>query len=157
MKIKIYEISDTNNNQKWYVLYDKKDDYDHNIYNNGYEYVDLPEGYTLSENAFGEPYIFKNGFAYNIHKGDHGYMLYPASLTIAEAIASDRAIYINPHTKISNLISLAEYAKMHGKEESSVRKMALRGGFKTARKIGRNWVIDKNEPYIDRRKKQSSD
>ena len=52
-----------------------------------------------------------------------------------------------------NLISIAEYAKLHDKEISSVRQKILRGGFKTARKIGRNWVINKNEPYIDNRKK----
>jgi len=52
---------------------------------------------------------------------------------------------------MDNLISLPEYAKLHGKEESTVRRKALRGGFKTARKIGRNWLIDKNEPYTDNR------
>lgn len=31
-------------------------------------------------------------------------------------------------------------------------QMALRGGFQTARKIGRNWVIEDSEPYPDRRK-----
>jgi len=52
---------------------------------------------------------------------------------------------------IEELISLTEYAKMHGKNESSVRKKVLRGGFKTARKIGRNWVINRDEPYVDNR------
>jgi hypothetical protein len=51
------------------------------------------------------------------------------------------------------LISLTEYAKIHGKEQSSVRQKAERGGFQTARKIGRNWVIDRDEPYTDNRKK----
>jgi len=54
---------------------------------------------------------------------------------------------------MDDLISISEYAKMHNKNESSVRKKILRGGFKTARKIGRNWVINKNEPYIDYRYK----
>ncbi len=54
---------------------------------------------------------------------------------------------------IENYISLAEYAKLHGKESSTVRQKALRGGFKTARKIGRNWVIDRNEPFVDGRVK----
>lgn len=60
---------------------------------------------------------------------------------------------------MEELISLTEYAKMHGKNESSVRKKVLRGGFKTARKIGRNWVINRNEPYVDNRyrKNKSSD
>lgn len=50
------------------------------------------------------------------------------------------------------LISLAEYAKLHGRDGATVRQMALRGGFSTACKIGRNWVIDSNEPYPDHRK-----
>lgn len=53
----------------------------------------------------------------------------------------------------TNLISLAEYAAIHGKEISTVRRKAIRGGFRTARKIGRNWIIDKDEPYIDDRVK----
>lgn len=51
------------------------------------------------------------------------------------------------------LIPLAEYATMHGKAESSARRKAIRGGFKSAKKIGRNWVIDRDEPYTDLRKK----
>ena len=51
------------------------------------------------------------------------------------------------------LISLTEYAAAHGKDESAARRMALRGGFSTARKIGRNWVIDDAEPWPDRRVK----
>lgn len=50
------------------------------------------------------------------------------------------------------IISLVDYAKLHGREISSVRQKALRGGFKTARKIGRNWVIDRDEPYHDYRR-----
>lgn len=57
---------------------------------------------------------------------------------------------------MSELISLAEYARLNGREASSVRRKAMRGGFKTARKIGRNWVIDKNEPYTDLREKQEN-
>ena len=51
------------------------------------------------------------------------------------------------------LISLAEYAERHGKCQESARKMAQRGGFQTARKIGRNWVIEDSEPWPDRRVK----
>ena len=49
------------------------------------------------------------------------------------------------------LVSLAEYAKLHGKNPATARQMALRGGFTTAKKIGRNWVIDDQEPYPDAR------
>lgn len=49
------------------------------------------------------------------------------------------------------LISLAEYAEKHGKIPDTIRQLALRGKFQTARKIGRNWVIDEDEPYTDNR------
>lgn len=49
------------------------------------------------------------------------------------------------------LISLSEYAKLNGIDPATVRQRALRGAYKTARKIGRNWVIDKNEPHVDHR------
>ena len=51
------------------------------------------------------------------------------------------------------LISLAEYAALNGIDPSTARQRALRGAYRTARKIGRNWVIDKNEPHIDNRVK----
>lgn len=49
------------------------------------------------------------------------------------------------------LVSITEYAKMHGKAPVSVRQKAARGGFKTAQKIGKTWVIDSAEPYTDER------
>ena len=52
------------------------------------------------------------------------------------------------------LISLVDYAAKNDREESSARKMALRGGFQTARKIGRNWVIEESEPWPDHRRKE---
>lgn len=51
------------------------------------------------------------------------------------------------------LISLIEYAEKHGKDPDNVRKKAAAGQFKTARKIGRNWVIDSEEPWQDKRVK----
>lgn len=51
------------------------------------------------------------------------------------------------------MISLAEYAAKHGKSHIAARKMAQRGGFQTAVKIARNWIIDENEPYPDARLK----
>lgn len=52
------------------------------------------------------------------------------------------------------LISLAEYAKRHGRNADSVRQKVLRGGFKTAQKVGRNWLIEEDEPYLDERMKE---
>lgn len=43
------------------------------------------------------------------------------------------------------LIGLVEYAAQHGKDPKNARKMAAQGRFTTARKIGRNWVIDDGE------------
>lgn len=51
------------------------------------------------------------------------------------------------------LVSLAEYALARGRDPSTARHKALRGGFKTARKIGRNWVIDDQEEWVDDRVK----
>ena len=51
------------------------------------------------------------------------------------------------------LISLKEYAELYGVTPATVRQKVLRGGFKTARKIGGVWLIEKNEPYIDQREK----
>ena len=49
------------------------------------------------------------------------------------------------------LVSLREYAEAHDRDPATARQMALRGGFETARKIGRNWVIEDTEPWPDRR------
>ena len=51
------------------------------------------------------------------------------------------------------LIPLAEYAKLHNRCQSAARRMALRGGFKAAKKMGRDWVVDSEEPWPDRRVK----
>lgn len=45
------------------------------------------------------------------------------------------------------LISLAEYAKAHEKSNDTVRRMAEHGALITAKKIGRNWVVDSEEAY----------
>lgn len=50
-------------------------------------------------------------------------------------------------------ISLVEWAQMNGIDPSTARHKAIKGNFKTARKIGRNWVIDRNEKHIDLRYK----
>ena len=56
---------------------------------------------------------------------------------------------------IDDYISLAEYAKMHNRTLATVRQKVLRGGFKTARKVGRNWMINKNETETYREKLDS--
>lgn len=49
------------------------------------------------------------------------------------------------------LISLGEYAQKNGRSPGTARQMAGRGGFRTAQKIGRNWLIDSEEVWPDRR------
>jgi len=51
------------------------------------------------------------------------------------------------------LISLKEYAQMHGKDYDNLRKKVLSGGFKTAQRIGHFWAIDSEEPFTDCRVK----
>lgn len=51
------------------------------------------------------------------------------------------------------MIPLKEYAEGLGKNPVTATQKAERGGFLTARKIGRQWFIDENEPYSDLRVK----
>ena len=50
-------------------------------------------------------------------------------------------------------ITIKEYAERHGLQHSSVRHRCERGCYKTARKLGRDWVIDEDEVFLDRRVK----
>ena len=49
------------------------------------------------------------------------------------------------------LITLAEYARRLGKSIPNLATQAKKGKFQTAVKMGRDWYIDEDEPYIDRR------
>lgn len=52
------------------------------------------------------------------------------------------------------LVALSEYAKLQSRSNDTLRRMAEKGLFKTAQKIGRNWIIDSNEVYpVKKRKK----
>lgn len=57
--------------------------------------------------------------------------------------------------KINEYISVTEYAKMHGVDPSRIRHKIADGNVRTAIKIGAYWVIDKNEPYLDCRRKEN--
>lgn len=50
-------------------------------------------------------------------------------------------------------ITLTAYAAMHNKRPADIRKKARAGDFLTARKLGRDWLIDSEEPYNDKRRK----
>ncbi len=49
-------------------------------------------------------------------------------------------------------IPIAEFAEKHGIAPVSARQKAQRGGYMTAKKMGRDWMIDKDEPHTDLRK-----
>lgn len=55
------------------------------------------------------------------------------------------------------LVTLKEYAELHGKSARTIRQRALSGRLKTARKIGSIWIVDQNEPYIDYRRKENKE
>lgn len=63
-------------------------------------------------------------------------------------------IHRDAYSKV-NYISLAEWATAHGITPATARQRAERGSFKTAKKIGRNWVIDANEELIDHRRRNT--
>lgn len=48
-------------------------------------------------------------------------------------------------------IALAEYARRHERNLRACQIRAAEGGFETAYKSGKMWLIDEDEPYIDRR------
>ena len=52
---------------------------------------------------------------------------------------------------MENMIPIAEYAKAHGKTPVAVRKKCERGNLPGAVKIGRDWLIQKDAPYPDKR------
>ena len=49
------------------------------------------------------------------------------------------------------LITLKEYCLRHNKNHCTARQRCGRGAFKTAQKIGRDWFIEEDEPWIDNR------
>lgn len=53
------------------------------------------------------------------------------------------------------LVSLSDYAKAHGKSGDTVRRLAESGQLVTAKKIGRNWVVDDGEGYPVKKRKAS--
>ena len=54
------------------------------------------------------------------------------------------------------LVSLSEYAKRHNRSCDTLRRLAENGNFKTAQKIGRNWVVDCDEEYPVKKRNVSS-
>lgn len=51
------------------------------------------------------------------------------------------------------MIPLIEYARKHGIDPGNARRKAAKGGFLSAQKVGRDWIIDEQEPVIDGRYK----
>lgn len=52
-------------------------------------------------------------------------------------------------------ITLSQYAEQHDRNPATARQRAIRGAFHTARKVGRQWMIDENEPWNDGRSNDS--
>jgi len=52
---------------------------------------------------------------------------------------------------MGKLISLAEYAQRVGCTPSNLNKKANRGMLEGAVKVGRNWCINEDAPYVDHR------
>lgn len=55
------------------------------------------------------------------------------------------------HIGGSDLITLKEWAARNGISSATARQKAGRGGFITARKVGRDWMISASEPRTDNR------
>lgn len=48
-------------------------------------------------------------------------------------------------------ILLSEYARRKGISPGTAKQKALRGNFETTEKMGKYWMIEEDEPYIDKR------
>lgn len=49
------------------------------------------------------------------------------------------------------LITIKEFAERNGLNHDNIRHKCQRGSYRTAIKIGRDWLIDENEKDVDRR------
>lgn len=54
------------------------------------------------------------------------------------------------------LITIKEYADRNGLNHSNVRHKCQRGSYASAVKMGRDWLIDEDEPDVDRRVKSGA-
>lgn len=52
-------------------------------------------------------------------------------------------------------VGLKEYAEKHGKSPRTARDFAKDGKLKTAKKIGRDWIVDENEPWPVKKRNRS--
>lgn len=55
---------------------------------------------------------------------------------------------------MKDYITLKEWAEQHGIDPATARQRALRGSFQTAEKMGTVWVIRKDEPHVDHRRRR---
>jgi len=55
---------------------------------------------------------------------------------------------------MKDYVTLKEWAQAHGIDPATARQRANRGAFETAEKIGDLWVIRKDEPHVDHRRRR---
>lgn len=65
------------------------------------------------------------------------------------------SVYFERTIPKAKLIPLQEWAKKQGIHPATARQKAGRGGYKTAIKMGRDWVISSDEENVDLRKKEN--
>ena len=68
-----------------------------------------------------------------------------------EVILDEKGQFPAFHIAGNDLITLKEWAARNGISAATARQKAGRGGFITARKVGRDWMISASEPHIDNR------
>ena len=107
------------------------------------------KGYIIDTDNLGRLYIHDTASQYS-EDSDRN-LINGSTIKEAKAIIDREIMDRQNLPRGLGLITITEYAAMHGRDPASVRQKALRGGFKTAVKIGRDWLIDKDEPYEDLR------
>ena len=59
--------------------------------------------------------------------------------------------------RISGMISISEWASLHGHKKESANKLIQRGKLPQAQKIGRNWILPEDTPWPEDRRYKSHD
>lgn len=74
--------------------------------------------------------------------------------SLYDVIPNMKWLSYRTRSKYPQQVSVEQYARMHSVSTTTVRQRIYRGSYTTARKIGRDWVLDKDEPHLDHRTRE---
>ena len=107
--------------------------------------------------GFKKPHSFKGSYGYWNHENATMEEVYGLTLAFVDdthrlVIASDKLFARNKPTVY---ISATEYAELHSKSRPSVKNMCAAGRIPGAYKTSSGWLIPKDAPYPERKKREA--